>query len=84
MTTILDEAAARYRLRVLLPMLTDTETSAALRMINGELSMAVREAALERLAASSENARELLRAFADLCRCFALDNDSAPSAAEIH
>lgn len=83
MSTILDEAAARYRLRALIPRLTDDEVSASLRVINRELDMSTREAAMQQLA-DSENGLEWLKAFADMCRLFALDDTPAKSAADIH
>ena len=84
MTTIIDEVIARQRLHAVIPKLTDTEVSAALRAINGALDLHTREAAMEQLADSGENGLEWLMAFAELCRLFVLDDSPAKSAADIH
>ena len=71
------------RLRALIPQLTDLETRAALHMTNMSLPVSERLAAMEQLVASSDTACELVKAFADLCRLFVLDNEPAKSAEDI-
>lgn len=83
MNTI-DEVLARQRWRALIPLLTDTEVSAALRMVDETCDIGTRETAVQQLVDSSDSARELVKAFADLCRLFALDSTPAKSAADIH
>jgi len=75
--TVIDEALARRRLQALLPRLSDPEVSAALRMIDDTLDLGARETAIQQLVDSSAVGRELVRAFADLCRLFALDDTTA-------
>jgi hypothetical protein len=84
MTTILDVAAARLRIRAAIHLLTDDEKSTAMQVSNLGLSMEAREEAMKILADSSENGLELLKAFADLCRCFALDSSTPKSATDVN
>jgi hypothetical protein len=69
--TAIDEALARHWASI--RGLTDTETSAALRMVNDALDMSTREAAMQLLVDSSDNSREHLAAFSELCRLFDAD-----------
>jgi hypothetical protein len=84
MSTNFDEMVARQRIHVLLPKLSEDEIAASLRMINSELPLSQREAAIEQLADSSDNALELLAAFYDLCTTFALCATPATSATEVN
>jgi hypothetical protein len=69
--TEIDDALARHWATI--TQLTDTEISAALRMVNEKLDTSTREAALQQMIDSSDNSREHLAAFVDLCCLFNAD-----------
>jgi hypothetical protein len=83
MSTNIDEMIARQRMHNLIPKLSEDETSLALRVINSELPLSQREAAIEQLVVS-DNGYEWLQTFYDMCTTFALCATPATSAAGVN